>query len=154
MAATSQVTQINADYLKTLQAHLSDLLDEVNQQLSGLGPKGATGATLPDIYPVTSGIQIAAGASTFDAGAALNKALQSMGGSVNDQLVWLKNVLTDMIAEITTTVNSFSGTESLNDETVTQLESDFQKTISDISKPAGSGTNPPANGTKPAASGS
>jgi hypothetical protein len=164
MAATSPVTQINADYLHKLQSSLSDLLDGVNQQLNGLGTKGATAATLPDIYPVTSTLNVAAGASSFEAGAALNTALKSMGTSVNEQLTWLKKVLTDMIADITTTVNSFSGTESLNDETVAQLNSDFQKTISDISTPAGSGsgtttppggtTTPPGGTNKPAASGS
>jgi hypothetical protein len=142
MAATSPVTQINTDYLNKLQSNLSDLLDEVNDQLNGLGTKGATAATLPDIYPVTSALQVAAGASAFDAGAALNAALKSMGNSVNEQLTWLKKVLTDMIADITTTVNSFSGTESLNNETVTQLESDFQKTIGDLNTPAGSASNP------------
>jgi hypothetical protein len=141
------VTQINADYLKKLQGNLQDLLGQVNDQLEGLGTKGATGATTGYIPPVTSSLTVAAGASTFDAGAAINKALQSMGGSVSAQLTWLKNVLTDMISEITTTVNSFSGTESLNNESVTQLMTDFQKTINDINSPASSGTSTPGSGT-------
>ena len=41
-----------------------------------------------------------------------------MGGSIHDQLTWLNKVLTDMISEITTTVNSFGNTESLNTESV------------------------------------
>jgi hypothetical protein len=61
-----------------------------------------------------------------------------MGGSVNDQLTWLERVLNDMINEITTTVQSFSGTESLNNDAVSQLITDFQNTISDMSNGPGS----------------
>jgi len=147
------VTQINADYLKKLQGNLQDLLGQVNDQIQGLGTKGATGSTTSFIPPVTSSLTVAAGASSFNAGAAINKALSAMGGSVSDQLTWLKHVLTDMISEITTTVNSFSGTESLNNESVTQLMNDFQKTINDINSPAGSGSsgtsNPNTSATNP-----
>ena len=73
-----------------------------------------------------------------------------MGGSINEQLTWLQKVLTDMINEITTTVNSFSNTESLNTETVDQLMSDFQNTINDFtSPPSGSGTTPPSGSSNP-----
>jgi hypothetical protein len=153
--ATGAVTQINADYLKNLQGQLSDLLDQVNTQLKGLGTKGASSSTTPLISAVTSSIQVAAGGSSFDAAQAINSALQSMGGSVNDQLNWLKNVLTDMISDITTTINSFSGTESLNNESVSTLESDFQKTINQLNSPTSSGAtnSPPASGTTPPTSG-
>ena len=67
-----------------------------------------------------------------------------MGGSVNEQLTWLQKVLTDMINEITTTVNSFSGTESLNNEAVSQLLTDFGNTINDMNNPpGGSGSGNP-----------
>jgi len=111
MAATSPVTQIDANYLNGLKSQLQDLLDQVNQQLSGLGTKGATALTTSYINPVTSALQVAAGASPFAAGAAFNTALKSMGTSINDQLTWLKKVLTDMISEVDTTVSSFSATE-------------------------------------------
>ena len=148
--ATGAVTQINADYLKNLQGQLSDLLDQVNTQLKGLGTTGASSSTTPLISAVTSSIQVAAGGNSFDAAQTINSALQSMGGSVNDQLNWLKNVLTDMISDITTTINSFSGTESLNNESVSTLESDFQKTINQLNSPASSGaTNSPAPSSNP-----
>lgn len=137
------VTQINADYLKKLQSNLQDLLDQVNDQIQGLGTKGATGATTSFIPPVTENLTLAAGATSFDAGGTIVKALQAMGGSVASQLAWLKNVLTDMIAEITTTISSFTGTESLNNESVAQLMNDFQKTINDVNSPAGSGSSNP-----------
>jgi len=144
--AAGAVTQINADYLKKLQGELQDLLDQVNTQLKGLGTKGASSATTPFISAVTSSIQVAAGGASFDAAQQINTALQTMGGSVNDQLNWLKNLLTDMISDITTTMSSFSGTESLNNESVSTLESDFQKTINQLNQPAGSGTtNTPSN---------
>jgi hypothetical protein len=145
--ATGAVTQINADYLKKLQGELSDLLDQVNTQLKGLGTKGASSATTPFIKAVTSSIQVAAGGSSFNAAQEINSALQSMGGSVNDQLNWLKNVLTDMISDITTTMNSFSGTESLNNESVSTLEKDFQKTINQLNQPASSGSTNNPSGT-------
>ena len=149
MPATSPVTQINAGYLNGLKSNLQELLDQVNQQLSGLGTKGVTATTTTFIEPVNSALQVAAGASPFAAGAAFNQALKSMGGSVNDQLIWLKKVLTDMISEITTTVNSFSATESLNDESASQVASDFAKTISDLNTPVSSSSTPTP--TKPPA---
>lgn len=141
--ASGGVTQIDASYLDTLKNQLTDLQHQVEQQLNGLGTAGATPETVSFIEPITSSIKVAAGASSFDAGAALNTALGTMGGSVHDQLTWLDKVLGDMISEITTTVASFHGTESLNNESVDQLITDFQNTISDINTPAGSGSGSP-----------
>jgi hypothetical protein len=138
MASNYGVTQIDTDYLNNLQTQLQDLQTQVEQQLQGLGTAGATSDSLSFIPPLTSTIKVAAGTTSFDAGAALNTALGNMGGSVHDQLTWLDRILGDMISEITTTVASFNGTESLNNETVDQLISDFQNTISDINTPAGS----------------
>ena len=138
MAAGSGVTQIDTTYLDGLKTTLQDLQTEVEQQLRGLGTGGATPNTLSFIEPVDSSLKLAAGSASFDAGAALNKALSTMGGSVHDQLTWLDKVLGDMINEITTTVASFKGTESLNNEGVDKLISDFQTTIGDINTPPGS----------------
>jgi hypothetical protein len=142
MTAAGPVTQINVSYLNGLKSNLQDLLDQVDQQLEGLGPSGATSATTSDIPAVTSALKVAAGASPFAAGASLNSALAAMGGSVNDQLTWLKKVLTDMISDINNTVSGFSATESLNDEAATQLASQFQATITDLSTPAASSATP------------
>jgi hypothetical protein len=140
MAAGSGVTQIDTTYLDGLKTQLQDLQTQVEQQLQGLGTSGATPNTVSFIEPITSSIKLQAGASSFDAGAELNSKLSAMGGSVNDQLTWLDKVLGDMISEITTTVASFKGTESLNNESVDQLITDFQNTIGDINTPAGSGS--------------
>ena len=155
MTANGPVTQINASYLDGLQSQLQELLDQVNDQLNGLGAKGVSASTTSFIQPVSASLQVAAGASPFAAGAAFNQALKSMGGSVNDQLTWLKKVLTDMISEITTTVNSFSATESLNDESADQVAADFAHTIADLNSPpsSSSGTTPPSStGTTPPSS--
>jgi hypothetical protein len=145
MMADSGVVQIDASYLtNTLKPALQGILDEVNDQLAGLGP-----STDPQItewlYPVDQNLAVQAGgtpgsngSSSFNAAADLNTALKSMGTSVHDQLTWLRKVLNDMINEITTTVNSFSHAESLNGETVDQLINDFQTTINDMGSPPGS----------------
>jgi hypothetical protein len=129
---SGSVTQIDADYLNGLKVQLDLLLDEVNSQLTGIGASSLPGTT--GLIPVVdSNLIVSAGATSFNAGAALNKALSAMGDSVNQQLHWLQNVLTQMISEITTTVNSFTSTESLNNESVDQLITDFQNTISAVS---------------------
>jgi hypothetical protein len=141
--ATGAATQIDATYLNGLKGQLQTLLTDVQNQLKGIGNS-------PDgwVSPVDQNLKVLPGATSFNAGAALNTALQAMGGSIHDQLTWLQKTLTDMINEITTTVNSFSNTESLNTETVDQLISDFQGTINDFNNPPGS-SGPPASSTPP-----
>ncbi len=143
--ATGNVIQINADYLtNTLKPALQEILGEVDAQLKGLGPSSNPNIT-EWLYPVDENLSVEAGGTagangggSFDIATHLNSSLKSMGGSVHDQLVWLQKVLTDMINEITTTVASFGSTESLNSETVGQLVTDFQNTITDINGPSGS----------------
>jgi hypothetical protein len=136
MATSTNVMQIDADYLNNLQAQLQTMLTAVEDQLRGLGTTSSV-QTTGFLDPVDQNLTVQAGATTFNAGAALNSALKAMGGSVHDQLTWLQRVLNDMINEITTTVQSFSGTESLNNDTVEQLITDFQNTITDMSNPPG-----------------
>jgi hypothetical protein len=144
MSTGSGVTQIDTTYLDTLKNQLQDLQTQVEQQIKGYGTNpiqdgvGIGPGTLSSIEPVTSALKLQAGAASFDAGATLNAALSTMGGTVHDQLEWLHKVLGDMIDEINTTVASLKGTESLNNESVDQLITDFQNTISDINTPAGS----------------
>jgi hypothetical protein len=128
--------QIDTTYLNNLQSQLQTLLTAVEGQLRGIGTTSSP-QTSGFLNTVDQTLTVQAGATTFNAGAALNTALKNMGGSVHDQLTWLQRVLTDMISEITTTVQSFSGTESLNNDTVEQLITDFQSTISDMSNGPG-----------------
>jgi len=147
MSSGAGVTQIDTTYLDNLKIQLQDLQSQVEQQLQGLGTTGATSSTLTFIEPITSSIKLAAGASSFDAGAAINAQLSKMGGSVNDQLTWLDEILGQMASEITTTVATLKGTESLNNESVDQLMADFQNTINDINTPAGSGSSGSSSGS-------
>jgi hypothetical protein len=143
----SGATQINADYLNGLKGQLQTVLDNVNTQLKGVGSSPAGW-----VNPVDQNFSVLDGPNGFNAGAQLNAALKKMGGSVNQQLTWLQKVLTDMINEITNTVNSFKGTESLNTESVNQLLTDFQSTIKDVNNPPSSAGTPSGNSTPPPSS--
>jgi hypothetical protein len=151
MAAAGNVTQIDATYLNNLKGQLQAIQTDVQNQLNGIGASSDPNLT-GWISAGDENLTVSAGATTFNAGKALDTALGKMGGSIHDQLTWLNKVLTDMINEITTTVNSFGNTESLNTESVATLISDFQGVINDFSNPPGgsgtssSSTNPPANG--------
>lgn len=151
MAAASSVTQIDSTYLNGLKSQLQTIQTDVQSQLTGIG--ASSDPNLPGwISAVDENLTVTAGATSFNAGKALNTALGKMGGSVHDQLTWLNKVLTDMINEITTTVNSFSNSESLNTESVQTLISDFENTIGDLNNPPG-GSGPPAQGTPAPSSG-
>jgi hypothetical protein len=136
MTTTGNVTQIDANYLNGLKTQLQTILTDVQNQLRGIGASSDPDTT-SWLGPVDQTLSVSAGATSFNAGTDLNTALKNMGGSVNEQLTWLQKVLTDMINEITTTVNSFSASETLNNESVAQLISDFESTIGDMNNPPG-----------------
>jgi hypothetical protein len=140
--ANGNVTQIDTDYLNKLKAQLADLETQVEVQLKGIGPSSNPNTT-NYINPVNN-LTLLAGPAGFAAGAAISNAVKTAGGSVYNQLQWLDKVLKDMIEEITNTVNSFSGTESLNNDAVDKLMKDFQNTIGDFNAPSNPNT-PPAN---------
>ncbi len=134
--AGSGVTQIDTTYLNKLKAQLEGLDNQVEAQIRGIGPSHDS-STTNYINPVNN-LTLLAGPAGFKAGAAISTALKNAGGSVYDQLRWLDKVLKAMIEEITHTVNSLHGTESLNNDAVDTLTSDFQNTISDMGSGAGS----------------
>jgi len=139
--AGSAVTQIDTDYLNKLKAQLEQLESQVEGQLAGMGPSSIPGTT-NFINPVND-LTLLAGASGFDAGAAITSALKTAGDSVADQMQWLDKVVKDMITEVTNTVNSFQGTESLNNAAVDTLINEFQQTINDMNNPPGSSSSNP-----------
>jgi hypothetical protein len=134
------VTQINADYLGGLRTTLQSVLDEVTDQVLGIGPSNDPDTT-GWIKPVDGTLTVEGGSSAFGAIADLNTALQQMGGSVHDQLVWLQTVLRQMISEITSTIQSFGENEALNSESVSQLMTDFQQTTGTLQQGPSSGTS-------------
>jgi hypothetical protein len=143
--ADGNVTQIDTDYLNQLKAQLEEIDSQVEAQLRGIGPS-SNPATTNYINPVND-LNLLAGPAGF-AGTALANALKSAGNSVYDQLQWLDKVLKEMSDEITSTISTLNGTESLNNDAVDTLITDFQNTINDMNNPGGSSTNPntpPAN---------
>lgn len=138
--ASGDVTQIDTNYLNGLKAQIDDLRTQVELQIRGIGTTGTNSGTT-NYIPSVDNLKLLAGTSSFDAGTMIANALKTMGGSVHDRLEWLDRTLTDMSSEITTTISKFSGTESLNNDAVDQLVTDFQHTISDMGNP-GSTPNP------------
>jgi hypothetical protein len=135
--SSENVTHFSVAYLNKLKARLAEMQGQVTDQMRGQGASTDPTTSLW-IDPVDSALTVRAGGAganaTFDAAAALNTALTSMGGSVHDQLAWLRKVLGDMIDEITVTVNSFGTTESVNNEIMDKLISEFKTTIGMIRK--------------------
>jgi hypothetical protein len=141
----SGVTQINKQYLQGLATQLGDVKGQVQAQLIGLGPGGATPNTVSIISAIDSSLAVAAGTSAFNAATTLNADLKLMGGSIHDQLTWLENILTDMIEELNTTANKLTGSETLNEESASQLITDFQSVITTMNTPPSSSANPPTS---------
>jgi hypothetical protein len=137
----ANVTQIDTNYLTTLRGQLEEVDGLVEAQLKGIGPRSDP-ATTNYINPVND-LTLLAGPAGFDAGTVIANALKTAGGSVYDQLEWLDKVLKDMINEITNTINSFHGTESLNNDAVSTLLNDFPNTINDMNTPANSSSSNP-----------
>jgi hypothetical protein len=144
--ASGGVTQIDAEYLKSLREQLEHLKTDVEYQITGLGSNEADPyLTWPYIPPVDNGsLNLMPGSDSFDAGGKLKAAYKAAGGSVHDRLVWLDNTLTDMISEIDNTIHKFNGTENLNNDTIDQLNTYFPHTIGDFGNSGGSpGPNMP-----------
>ena len=139
------VTQIDTNYLTKLKSQIDDLKTEVELQIRGMGPTGTNSSTTNYIYSVDN-LKLLPGTSSFDAGTQLQNALKTMGGSVHDRLTWLDKTLGDMSDEITATINKFNGTESINNDSVDQLVTDFRNTIADMGN---SGNNPNTNTPNP-----
>jgi hypothetical protein len=145
----ARVTQINADYLNTISQIIQDLDDKVKALLAGHGPSNDPGATTY-INPLNQ-LFLSAGPSGFQAGTAVDTAVGQAGNSVYAQLEWLDKVLKDMIEDINNTVRGFKGTESLNNESVDTLLSNFQNTISDIGTPPDGGSSSSTSGSSTSA---
>ena len=149
--ADGNVTQIDTTYLNNLKSQIDQLENLVETQLRGVGPSSDP-RTTNYINPLND-LTLLAGPPGFDAGVALANAMKTAGNSVYSQLQWLSKILKDMSAEITTTVSSLQNTESLNNDAVDKLMSDFQNTINDMNNPPGSSNssnpNTPANPNTP-----
>jgi hypothetical protein len=154
-ASNDHVTSINAAYLKTLVKYfLQPLLDEVNT-LTGNGQyETLPGASFPVEVPgIDSTLSVPAGGSAFKPASDLINALGKVGGTVNSDLNWFAQALTDTIDEINTTVTSMQNTDDLNAEQAQTILTDFAGAISDVtssptssSSGSGSGSGSGSNG--------
>lgn len=145
-------TKINAAYLNSLvQYFLQPLLDEVNGLLQNgqtVSVAGASGGI--EVPVIDSTLTVPAGSSKFQPAAELVKALGQVGGSVNSDLNWFQQALTDTIDEINTTASAMKSTDDLNAEQAQTLLQDFAGAVSDVnSSPTGS-----AGGSSSASGGS
>lgn len=131
----ADVTQIDIGYLTAFRNEVQQMLDHLNETM--MGHPSNDSATTGWIYPVDGALQVYAGTKGFQAAEDLNTALKTMGGTVQQQLQWLKKVFMDMISETNQTIQKFKSTESMNAETATKLQQDFYQTINDLLSPPG-----------------
>jgi len=138
------VTSINSVYLQGLVANtLQPLLDEVNQLLQNGQveniPGSAEGIQVPQI---DSTLSVPAGSTNFKPAADLINALGKVGSSINSDLNWFQQALSETIDEIDTTVASMTSTDDLNAEQAQTILTDFAGAISAVSSsPTSSGTS-------------
>jgi hypothetical protein len=147
------VTSINATYLKGLvQNYLQPLLDEVSVLLKPVGYSEADlfGNSTGDVHipPLNANLTVPAGNPNFQPVADLITALGSVGSSVNSDLTWFRNALSDTIDEINTTVASMTSTDDLNAEQAQTFMNDFSGAISaiDSGPTGGSGSGSSGSG--------
>ncbi len=144
------VTQIDTPYLTTLKNKIDELKTQVELQIRGMGTTG-TNSNTTNYIPSVDNLRLLPGTSSFDAGTQVANALKTLGGSVHDRLTWLDKTLGDMSDEITATIKKFNDTESLNNDSVDQLVTDFRNTIADMGNPGNTpnlNVNPPTTTTK------
>jgi hypothetical protein len=141
--ADDKVTSINAAYLNTLvQYFLQPLLDEVSGLLKPGQMESVSGSSYSVRVPELNGsLSVPAGPSDFKPASDLVNALGQVGSSVNADLTWFKEALSDTIDEINTTVATMSSTDDLNAEQAQTILTDFSGAISviDSSPTGGSG---------------
>jgi len=149
--ADDKVTSINAAYLNTLvQYFLQPLLDEVSGLLKPGQMESVSGSSYSVRVPELNGsLSVPAGPSDFKPASDLVNALGQLGSSVNADLTWFKEALSDTIDEINTTVATMSSTDDLNAEQAQTILTDFSGAISVIqsSPTGGSGGGSAASGS-------
>jgi hypothetical protein len=136
------VTTINASYLRSLvSTFLQPLLDDVNKLLQNGQVETLPGSsTSVEVPRLDSTLTVPAGSSNFKPAADLINALGAVGSSINSDLNWFQQALTETIDEISTTVASMKKTDDLNAEQVQTLEQDFAGAIAAVTSSPTGGT--------------
>jgi hypothetical protein len=138
-AADGNVTSINAAFLKNLvQYYLQPLLDEVNTLLQNGQLQNVKGKTI-EVPQIDGTLSVPAGSNSFQPATDLINALGKVGSSVNSDLNWFQQALSETIDEINTTVATMKNTDTLNAEQAQTILQDFAGAISAVSQsPTGS----------------
>lgn len=147
--STPPPLKVDKAYLQKVQGALEILLQEVKDQVSGIGMD--SGVLIPAVGPnineyFSPGGTAAKGVTgtyslPFVPAVDLYNQLGSMGKSVGAELQWLEKVLQDTIAGITTTINHFGSAEDINQDAVNQMLQDFQKAVADLNNPPSSSSS-------------
>jgi hypothetical protein len=142
------VTSINAGYLQGLaQNTLQPLLDEVNTLLQNGQLETIQGQAI-EVPQLDGTLSVPAGSNSFQPANELINALGKVGTSVNADLTWFQQALTETIDEINTTVATMTSADDLNAEQAQTLQQDFAGATSAVSQsPTGGSTGSAQSGS-------
>jgi hypothetical protein len=130
MAEHDKTVRIDKTYLTEFQTYLTGVLGELKTKIGKSQP--LTGDPNTWLPALDSALKVTAGGSGFGPAALLNQKLSALGGSVETQLKWLEKLLTGMIADLGTTIESFEKNETLNNDNVEKFFSYFDDTVTDL----------------------
>jgi hypothetical protein len=146
--STPPPLNIDQAYLKKVQGAFETLLQDVKDQINGIGMDSgimipAVGADLNEYF--SPGGAAAKGVTgtyplAFMPASDLYNQLGTMGTSIGAELQWLEKVLQDVISGITTTLNNFGTAEDINTDSVEQLLANFQAAVTALGNPPESST--------------
>jgi hypothetical protein len=130
MAEGDKTVRIDKTYLTGFQTYLTGVLGELKTKIGKSQP--STGDSNTWLPALDAALKVTGGGSGFGPAALLNQKLSALGGSVETQLKWLEKLLTDMIADLGTTIESFEKNETLNNDDVEEFFSYFDDTVIDL----------------------
>jgi hypothetical protein len=145
---------ITPTFLTTVQKAFEVLLQDVKQQINGIGMDSgimipAVGADLNEYFsPGGTAVKGITGTYSlpFMPATDLYNQLGTMGTSIGGELAWLEKVIEDIISGITTTLSNFGSAEDINADAVDQLLDDFQAAVSALNNPPGSSSGSSTQG--------
>jgi hypothetical protein len=143
---TAPPTKIDKTYLQKVQGAFELLLQDVKNQINGIGLDGgimipAVSASLNEYF--SPGGAAAKGVTgtyslPFVPAVDLYTQVGTMGDSIGSELKYLEKILQDIISGITTTLNNFGTAEDINTDSVDHLLQEFKSVVADLSNPPGS----------------
>jgi hypothetical protein len=141
--STAPPLKIDKDYLKKVQSAFELLLQDVKNQINGIGLDAGIlipavskslneyfspgGAVVKGVTP-TYGLPFVPAQDLYDQ-------VGTMGDSIGRELHYLEKILQDIISGITTTLNNFGSAEDINQDTVDHLLQEFKSVVADLNNP-------------------